>query len=165
MSLRLRALLFLAGAAAFALMVAHAGVHAIVASITAVGWLLLPLVALYGLVQVFYAAAWQIVMGVEPVSPPFGRTLAITVSTLALNFITPFVQAGGEAFRVASAGEWLGRRRAGGSVMLYTMIHALSSLLLWFSALAVALVVIPYRPLLTAGIVVLMAVVTGLALI
>jgi hypothetical protein len=165
MSLRLRALLFLAGAAAFALMVAHAGVHSIVANITAVGWLLLPLVALYGVVQVFYAAAWQTVMGAEPVSPPFGRTLAITVSTLALNFITPFVQAGGEAFRVAAAGEWLGRRRAGGSVMLYTMIHALSSLLLWFSALILVLVVLPHRAILTVGVAALMLVVLGLVAI
>ena len=165
MSARVRALVFLIGAGAFALMVAHAGLHTIATNIAAVRWLLVPIVLLYGLVQLFYAGAWQTVMGAEPVSPPFLRTVAITVSTLALNFITPFVQAGGEPFRVAAAGEWLGRRRAAGSVMLYTMIHALSSLLLWFSALAVALVVLPRRPLLTSGIVVLMAIVTGLALV
>jgi len=165
MSVRVRALIFLLGAGAFALMVAHAGLHTIAANVAAVRWLLVPIVLLYGVVQLFYAGAWQAVMGAEPVSPPFGRTLAITVSTLALNFITPFVQAGGEPYRVAAAGEWLGRKRAAGSVMLYTMIHALSSLLLWFSALGVALVVLPWRPLLSAGIAVLMIVVAGLALV
>ena len=107
MTARVRALVFLIGAGAFALMVAHAGVHTIATNIAAVRWLLVPIVLLYGVVQLFYAGAWQTVMGAEPVSPPFLRTVAITVSTLALNFITPFVQAGGEPFRVAAAGEWL----------------------------------------------------------
>src|SRR5690349_13120487 len=84
---RLRALLFLVGAGAFALMVAHAGVPTILANIRAVGWLVVPIVLLYGVVQLFYAASWQTVMAAEPVSPPFLRTCAITVSTLALNFI------------------------------------------------------------------------------
>ena len=155
MTPRLRALLFLVGGGAFALMVAHAGVHTILATIGAVGWLVVPIVLLYGVVQLFYAASWQTIMAAEPVSPPFLRTCAITVSTLA--------QAGGEPFRVAAAAAWLGRRRAVGSVVLYTMLHALSSLLLWFSALVVALIVVPHGPLLTAGLVAVMAVVAGLA--
>ena len=163
MTPRLRALLFLVGGGAFALMVAHAGVHTILATIGAVGWLVVPIVLLYGVVPLFYAASWQTIMAAEPVSPPFVRTCAITVSTLALNFITPFVQAGGEPFRVAAAAAWLGRRRAVGSVVLYTMLHALSSLLLWFSALVVALIVVPHRPLLTAGLLAVMAVVAALA--
>jgi uncharacterized protein (TIRG00374 family) len=156
MSVRVRALLFLAGAIAFLVMVLQAGPRTIAASVVAAGWTLAAVIALYGVVQLCYAAAWQTVMGAEPVYPPFLRTFAVTVSTLALNFITPFLQAGGEPFRIASAAAWLGRRRAAGSVMLYTMLHALSSLLLWLSALGVALFVFPRRPLVMGTIAFLM---------
>ncbi len=163
MSLRWRALVFTAGAVAFALLVAHARPRHIAESVAAVGWLLVPIVLLYGLVNLCNAAAWHVVMAGEPVRPPFLRTYAITISAFALNFITPFVQAGGEPYRMAAAAHWIGTRRSAGCAVLYTMLHALSSLLLWFSALGLALIVLPHRPALVGGILALMLGVGSLA--
>lgn len=162
MSVRLRAAAFVLGAIAFVLLVAHTGVPAILRDVRAVGWLLAPIVLLYAGVYLCNAAAWQVVMAGEPVRPPFLRTYAITISAFALNFVTPVVNAGGEPFRAAAAANWLGLRRATGSVVLFTMLHAMSSLLLWFSALVLALVMLPHTPALVAGISLLLLVVAGM---
>ncbi len=163
MTTRTRAILFLLGATAFVLLVLHTGPAVIARNIAAVGWTFVPILLLYGGVYLFSAASWHVVMAGDPVHPPFFRTWTLTVSAFALNMVTPVLNAGGEPFRMAAAARWLGVRRAAGSVVLYTMLHAMSSLLLWFSALGLALVILPYRPLVDAAIVVLMAGVAGLA--
>ncbi len=163
MSIRIRALLFVLGAAAFVLLVAHAGPAAIARDVRALGWMLAPIILLYALVYLCSAAAWYVVMSIEPVRPPFVRAYAITISAFALNFVTPVVNAGGEPFRVAASASWIGTSRAAGSTVLYTMLHAMSSLLLWFSALVLALVMLPHTPALVGGIAVLLVIVAGMA--
>lgn len=59
----------------------------------------------------------------------------------AINFITPVVNAGGEPYRAAALAAWLGTRRAAGSVLQYALLHAISSLLMWLTAIGFALLV------------------------
>ncbi len=142
MSRRIQVLFFVLGAALFVFLVRRVGVHALVADASRIGWLIVPVVCVYAVVYLANAGAWTVIMGAEPRRPPFWRTYAFTISGFSINSVTPMANAGGEPFRIAAVSPWLGARRATGSVVLYLMVHALSHLLMWLTALALALTIV-----------------------
>ncbi len=142
MNRKVQAFFFVVGAALFALLVHHVGVHRLIGDAARVGWMIVPVVGVYAVVYLTNARAWHVIMGGEPRRPPFWRTYAFTISGFSINSVTPMANAGGEPFKVAAVSSWLGTRRATGSVVLYVMVHALSHLLMWLSALLLALVVV-----------------------
>ncbi|HUK61977.1 MAG TPA: lysylphosphatidylglycerol synthase transmembrane domain-containing protein, partial [Dongiaceae bacterium] len=73
--------------------------------------------------------------------PSFARTFQIMVSGYGINFVTPFVQLGGEPYRVAALTPWLGMSRAAGAVILYFMLHAASNIVLWAAGALLTLTV------------------------
>lgn len=143
MSRTLRAGLFVLGAAVFYYLVAQVGVGRLAGDAARTGWMFLPIVSLYALVYACSARAWQLTMKSDPRKPSFLRTYAIIVAAGALNFLTPLVNVGGEPYRVAAVTPWIGTRRAAGSVILHRMLHALSYVFIWLTALDLAFVLLP----------------------
>ncbi len=142
MSRKVRALFFAFGAALFVFLIHRVGLHRLFADAGRIGWLIVPVIGVYALVYLANAWAWSVIMGGEPRRPPFWRTWAFTISGFSINSVTPMANAGGEPFKVAAVSGWLGTRRATGSVVLYVMVHALSHLLMWGTALVFALVLV-----------------------
>jgi len=134
-----RFLAILAGVTVLVLLVRQVGLAAIWAGSRAVGWLLIPILLLHAVVYGLNAVAWWITLAPEPDRPPFSSIFRISVVGFAINFITPIVNAGGEPYRVAALSAWLGTRRAAGSVLQYALLHALSSLMMWLTAVGFAL--------------------------
>ena len=99
MSRPLRLALFLLGAAIFGYLVAQIGVGQLVSDAGRTGFMFVPILLVYALVYACSALAWRLTMG-DSLRPSFWRTFAVTISAGALNFLTPVVNAGGEAFRV-----------------------------------------------------------------
>ncbi len=165
MSRRLQLLLFVAGSAVFAYLVARIGVGRLLADATRTGWMFVPILLLYGVVYVCNAAAWWLIMADEPSRPPFWRAYAITVASFSLNFMTPMVNVGGEPFKVAAVAPWLGLRRAAGSVVLYQMLHALGMLLSFLTAVALGALLLPRSPAILLALAVAFVVLLGLALL
>src|SRR5690606_18539156 len=62
------------------------------------------------------------------------------------NFVTPIVNAGGEPYRVAALTPRLGVARATGATLLYVLVHAVSSILFWLTAIILTLLVLPWSP-------------------
>ena len=143
MSRKLQAGLFVVGAALFAYLVAQTGIGRLANDAARTGWLFLPIVSLYALVYACSARAWRLTMKSDPSKPAFWRTYAILVSSGALNVLTPLVNLGGEPYRVAAATPWIGKRRSAGSVILHRMLHALGYVLVWLTALILAIVLLP----------------------
>lgn len=139
MSRTFRLLAMLAGATVLILLVREVGLEALWQGARAVGWLLIPILLLHALVYGLNAVAWWITLAPEPDCPPFLSLFRISVVGFAINFITPVVNAGGEPYRAAALSAWLGSRRAAGSVLQYALLHALSSLLMWLTAVIFAL--------------------------
>ena len=162
MSRRIQLGLLVAGATLFALLVGKIGPERIAANAAAVGWLFLPIVLLYGVAYAGTVAAWRLTMGDGP-QPGFWRTYAITVSGFSLNFVTPMLNAGGEPFRIAALAGWLGQRSAAGSVVLHRMLHSLALLLVWLTALGLALAMLPHTRAVVVPIALALAVVSTLA--
>lgn len=162
MTRRIQLGLFLLGAVLFALLVRRVGPSRIVDNAAAVGWLFLPILLLYAVAYACNAAAWRLTMG-DGARPGFWRAYAITVSGFSLNFVTPMVNAGGEPFRIAALATWLGRRGAAGSVVLHRMLHSLALLLVWLTALLLALGMLPRTTPVVAPIAAALAGVAALA--
>ncbi len=139
MSRTFRLLAILAGVTVLVLLVRQVGLEALWAGSRAVGWLLIPILLLHAAVYGLNAIAWWITLAHEPNCPPFLSVFRISVVGFAINFITPVVNAGGEPYRAAALAAWLGTRRAAGSVLQYALLHAISSLLMWLTAIGFAL--------------------------
>jgi len=165
MTYRLRALLFLAGATMFAWLVSRVGLTQLVADAKATGWMIVPIVLLFAVVYACSAEAWQLVMADEAQRPPYRHTYAILVAGLGINYVTPMVNAGGEPYKVATLASWLGTRRAAGAVILHTMLRTLGSFLIWLTAVALGLVLLPHRPSIVIPLCAAAVVVAGLVLL
>jgi len=83
-------------------------------------------------------------MADTPGRPSYPRTFGIMVSGFALSSVTPFVQLGGEPYKVGAFAPWLGLQRATSTVLTYYMLNTLSNLLTWLAAIAAVLVL--FRP-------------------
>jgi len=142
MSRPLRLALFLLGAAIFGYLVARIGVGQLISDAGRTGFMFVPILLVYALVYACSALAWRLTMG-DAHRPSFWRTYAVTISAGALNFLTPVVNAGGEAFRVAALAPWLGKRRAAGSVILHRMLNAFAYVLVWLTAIVLAFALLP----------------------
>src|SRR2546422_8963476 len=127
----------------FAYLVAQIGVGQLVSDAGRTGFMFVPIILLYALVYACSALAWQLTMG-ESSRPPYWRTYAVLISAGALNFLTPLINAGGEPFRAAAVAPWLGQRRAAGSVILHRMLHSLTYVLVWFTAVVLAFALLPH---------------------
>jgi hypothetical protein len=143
MSARVRLALLLAGATLYAAILWHTGLGYLADRLREAGWLLAPILLTSLATYLLNAGAMQLVLGVEPDPPRFGRTVAIMISGFAVNYMTPVIAAGGEPLRVLALERWIGRQRAVGAVVLYTMFHAMSSAVLWLAGLLVALLLVP----------------------
>jgi uncharacterized protein (TIRG00374 family) len=168
-SRKLQLAVFAAGLAIFAILVYRAGVPGLIHSLKAARWALLPAVLAWGAVYACNTVAWRLLIdnGPPPGLPsiPFGRAYAITVSSFALNYVTPMISLGGEPFRVAAAAEYLGGRRAASSVVSFRIVHTLGQLLFWLTAIPIAYVVVPKSWRMTVALIVLCLALLGITIL
>jgi Lysylphosphatidylglycerol synthase TM region len=165
MSKRLRAAVFAAGAVLFIYLIAHIGLRQLAADARAVGWMMVPIVLVWGVVYLLSTAGWRFTMDGEARRPAFWPTWTMLTSSFALNFVTPFVNVGGEPFKAAALSGWLPPRRAATSVMLHWLLRTLGQMLFWLTALIVALVTYAHGALEITVLLGAMAGVSGLVLL
>jgi len=165
MSARFRLVLLAVGGAMLWVLVRRVGLGTLLENAASVGWVFLPILALYGAMLACNALAWYLTLAGEPARPPFVRLLSLTVSGSALNFVTPVINAGGEPYRVAGLVPWLGPQRAAGSVILIRMLNTLALVLTWFTALVLAVALLPLHGVLLAAVAVAAVVALGLAML
>jgi uncharacterized protein (TIRG00374 family) len=151
-SRRTRLLLTLVGALILAFLIQRIGTGTIVEYGRRTGWLAIPIVLVFLPVYLCNALAWHLVMAGSPARPPFLRTFVVTISGFAINYVTPVVSLGGEPFKIAAVSPWTGPSRATSSVIVFGMLHALSHLFIWLTAVVMALIVMEPD---TAGLVAL----------
>lgn len=138
MSRRWQLVLAVVGTLLLVVMVRVIGLHALMIGVNRVGWILLPILAVQFVAYALNAWAWWITIPGGPDRPSYAMILRTSLIGFAMNFVTPMVNAGGEPYRVAALAPRFGVAGATGSVLLYAMVHAVSSLLLWLAALIMA---------------------------
>jgi len=143
-SVRLRLLVFAAGAALFLFLVAHVGPGVLLVNFKRTGFTLIPIVLVWVPVFLCWNWAWWLTMHGAERRPPFWRVLVVGVSGHSLNDVTPFAQVGGEPFKIGALAPWLGAQRAAASVVTYYMLHALSNFVVWVAGIVLVLAL--YHP-------------------
>lgn len=152
MSRGLRVAIFAAGLLLFAWLILRVGPAALLADARRVGWMILPIVLVYAAVYAAFATAWWITLEGAPGRPRFTQLYTITISGFALNYLTPFVNLGGEPYKAAAVSGAVGARRAAGSIVAYNVVHTLSHVSIWLVAIAGAFLLLPRSPILTAAL-------------
>jgi len=112
--LHVRLILLAIGLGLASLIFAQIGIDTLLQHLATAGWVLLPACAAWGLVYTLSTWAWRATLPAQPGRPTFGRAWAINVTCFGLNFLTPVIALGGEAYRAATVAPWLGRGRAVG---------------------------------------------------
>ncbi|MFO7526605.1 MAG: lysylphosphatidylglycerol synthase transmembrane domain-containing protein [Ignavibacteriaceae bacterium] len=139
MNNKVKTILFLAGLVIFVFLINEFGVENIISNIQKTGWWLIPIITLWFFVYLLNAIAWRLILKFHRDKISFGEILSISISGFAINYITPIVNLGGEPYKVFALKEKLGIHTAVSSVVLYSMLHFLSSFVFWIVAILLVL--------------------------
>ncbi|MGE5438749.1 MAG: lysylphosphatidylglycerol synthase transmembrane domain-containing protein [Bacteroidota bacterium] len=136
-------ILYAVGIAIFVILIWDFSLDKIIVNIRKTGWWFLPIIAVWGLVYLINALGWHIILGEDRKKVAFWRIFGISLGGFAINYLTPFVNLGGEPYRVYALKDFTGINKSVSSVTLYRMLHIISHLLFWLVVIPVTFFVIP----------------------
>jgi len=138
MNNKIKTLFFIIGLGVFVFLINEFGLDNILANLRKTGWWFVPVVGIWGVVYVINAFAWYFIIDAKTTKLNFSSILQITISGFAINYVTPFVNLGGEPYRILVLKEKLGLNKSVASVLLYTMLHFFSHFIFWMAAILIA---------------------------
>jgi uncharacterized protein (TIRG00374 family) len=143
MSSRIRLIFLIAGLAFFCYLVMDFGLGNIVSNLIKTGWWFGPIIGIWGVVYLFNALAWRVIMGESGRDIGFREIVNLTLSSSAINYATPLMGLGGEPLKVLAVEKRVGVGSAVSSVFLYRLIHAIAHIIFLIVILLLAAVLIP----------------------
>lgn len=138
MNKKIRTIFFLIGLSFFVYLIYQFGLEKILENIQRTGWWFLPVIGIWGLVYFINTIVWYFIVDARSNELRFGNIFQITVSGFAINYITPFVNLGGEPYRVAALKDSIGLTKSISSVFLYATLHFMSHFIFWIIAIVAA---------------------------
>ncbi len=143
MSKRVKTLFFVVGLLLFMLLINQFGIKNIFSNIEKTGWWIIPIIGVWAFVYLLNAWAWSLVIKSFRHKISFRDVFSISLSGFAINYITPVVNLGGEPYKILALKEHIGMNSSVSSVVLYSMLHFLSSFVFWFLAIVLAVISLP----------------------
>jgi uncharacterized protein (TIRG00374 family) len=140
---KIRYIFLLVGLAFFCYLVWSFGIDNILANIGKTGWWFVPIVAIWGCGYIFNALSLKIIIGETGGTIRYPEIYRITLSSFALNYITPFMTLGGEPFRALALKDRIGTPRAVSSVFLFRIIHTIAHIMFWLIMVAMIIIWFP----------------------
>ena len=137
-------ILLILGLAIFSYLVYDFGVANIIVNIKKMGWWFAAVAGVWAAVYFCNAKAWFAILHDHVDGVSFFAIYKLTVTGFAINYITPFLNLGGEPYRVVELQKKAGTHRAVSSVILYNMVRMVSYFLFWF--LAVVMMFLFFSP-------------------
>lgn len=134
-----KAIFFVLGLAILFYMLYQFGFDNIIVNIERTGWWFIPIIGIYLFVYLLNTIAWQLIMKAGSNKISFKDLFSISISGFAINYITPFINLGGEPYKILAIKDQLGLHKSVSSVILYSMLHFLSSFVFWIGAIILAL--------------------------
>jgi len=146
MSKKIKTVFFVLGFIVFVVLITEFGLENILINIQKTGWWLIPIIGIWLFVYLLNSLAWQIVLKPHKENISFTDIFSISLSGFAINYITPVIDLGGEPYKVLALKEKLGTQNAVSSVILYSMLHFLSSFVFWIAAIILVFYSLPLSP-------------------
>lgn len=134
---------FLIGLSVFAYLINNFGLDNIITNVKKTGWWFVPVVGVWGFVYLLNSWSWRYILDPTKNKIPFSNLFKITISGFAINYITPFVNLGGEPYKILVLKDRIGYHTAVSSVILFTMMHFLSHFFFWVTAILCGLILLP----------------------
>jgi uncharacterized protein (TIRG00374 family) len=161
---KLRIIFLPVGGAIFAFLVYQFGIDVIVDNIARTGWGILLVFSTYLVVYFLNAVTWWIILDKDTEHLSFPHVFSVIVTGFAINYVTPVVSLGGEPYKAYTLAKKIPTRESASSVILYTMLHMLSHLFIWLTAIVLAVLYVPLTLLYTTLLVVISTIVVLLTL-
>jgi uncharacterized protein (TIRG00374 family) len=143
MNKKIRTVFFVIGLVLFVFLINKFGVQNILTNIGKTGWWIIPITGVWAFVYLLNAWAWSLVIKSFKHKISFKDIFTISLSGFAINYITPVVNLGGEPYKILALKEHLDTNSSVSSVILYSMLHFLSSFVFWFIAIVLAVILLP----------------------
>ncbi len=140
---RIQTLFFVVGLALFVFLINRFGVENIISNIKKTGWWIIPIIGVWALVYILNAWAWALVIKSLKHKISYKDVFSISLSGFAINYITPVVNLGGEPYKIFALKKYFGLNNSVSLVVLYSMLHFLSSFVFWFIAIILAIISLP----------------------
>ena len=142
MNTKVKTLFFFVGLILFVSLLNQFGIENLFYNIRKTGWWIIPIIGVWGLVYLLNAWAWTLVIKSFKYKVSFKDVFSISLSGFAINYITPFINLGGEPYKIFALKDQIGLNNSVSTVILYSMLHFLSSFVFWF--LAIILIVFSF---------------------
>lgn len=137
MSKTLKTIFFAVGIALFIFLVWDFGVANIITNIDRTGWWFVSIIGIWGVVYLLNALSWYLIIDAKNNEISFVNVFSISLSGFAINYITPFVNLGGEPYRIIALKDYLGLSNSVSSTISFTMLHQLSHFFFWLTAIVI----------------------------
>ena len=116
-------------------MIWNFGVDNIIDNLEKTRFWLVPIIGVWFIVYLFNTFAYKLTLNDIDHKIPFWNMFAVNLSSFALNYITPFVSLGGEAYRAVAYKDKIGTHESVSSAVLFNMLHTLSNFMFWVSGI------------------------------
>ena len=143
MARKVRYLFLIFGLVFFFYLVFDLGLRNILTNIQKTGWWFLMVIATWGLVYLCNTLSWRVILGRDKKLFTLGELYQITLSSFAINYITPFMNLGGEPFRVLAIRDKVGNRSAISMTILFRLLHSLAHVIFLLFSFVMVLVYLP----------------------
>jgi hypothetical protein len=137
-----KVLFSLLGAGSFVFILSEYGFAKVAADLASLGWWVIPLAASFLPVAFLYGLAWFLVTPSLPLTRLPGM-LRLSVISLGWNNLSPFMKVLGEPVRVLLMEDWIPRKAALESAILYNLVHILGTLLAFILGAVLILALYP----------------------
>lgn len=127
------------------------GIDNLISNIQKTGIWFLPIIGIWLAIYLLNTYAWYIIADSLKASKSeksfstviFFEIFAISLSSFAINYVTPLVNLGGESYRALASKDLLGVKRAVSSTLMYNMLHMMSHIYLWIAGAAFLFFILP----------------------
>lgn len=126
---------FFVGLAVLVFLVHEFGLENLISNIRDHVWIIFALIGTYFGVYLLNTGAFRIILGKENHRIGFFKLFGITVSGFAINYVTPFVNLGGEPYKIFALSRKLQPSQSISSVVSFRMLHVLAHLFSWLTAI------------------------------
>jgi len=99
---------FILGLAIFVYLILNFGINNIVSNIYKTGFYILPIIGVWLVIYLLNTLTWYLIIKDDFPDIKYFNLLKIHLSSSALNYITPFINLGGEPYRIMCTREFIG---------------------------------------------------------
>ncbi len=140
MEKKVKIFFLIVGLTILALLVNEYGLANVIINIGKTGWWFLAIIGTWLVVYLLNSLAFYFILNARNKRIPFKEVLSVSLSGFAINYITPGINLGGEPYKIWALKNKIGLHSSVAAVILYTMLHFLSSFVFWM----IGIIIIPF---------------------